>query len=263
MELPEKLPGTGVRNLVRRRKPTAQRGRHGEGLEHAIADGDYADLLRFGQARYVRRRRDPDSQRLERLVMLGIGKVHRGRERQTLGEARQPRRAGGQLPQRHQFVRLRIMQRLQHHGIQHAEDCRIGPDSNGQREQRDCRERRVLGQGAQSIAYVADQRIQDSDGIHAVYLLSNLGGVAELAVGGGARLRLRHSAGDVLVGLDLDVRFHLVESLAIPFRPSQKIPPVHRIHSAAGFRIRPIARTTCSQRAVCAVNCFLPSGVRR
>ena len=34
-------------------------------------------------------------------------------------------------------------------------------------------------------------------------------------------------------------------------------------YSAAGFRIRPIARTTCSQRVVCAINCFRPAGVSR
>jgi hypothetical protein len=49
------------------------------------------------------------------------------------------------------------MQRLQQHAIQHAEDRRIGPDSDGEREQRDGGEHRVVAQRAQSVADVADQ----------------------------------------------------------------------------------------------------------
>ena len=72
-----------------------------------------------------------------------------------------------------------------------------------------------------------------------------------------------HSAFDVLFRRDIQIEIELLVLFGIGFITSDEPPPVHPCFSVTGFRMRPIALTTCSQRDVCAASCFLPSGVSR
>ena len=52
-------------------------------------------------------------------------------------------------------------------------------------------------------------------------------------------------------GGDVQVEIELLALLGIGFITAEESPPVHPCFSVTGFRMRPIARTTCSQRDVC------------
>ena len=53
-------------------------------------------------------------------------------------------------------------------------------------------------------------------GVHLVDLLADQGRIAELAARRVARLVRRHAAGDVLVGLDRQMRLELARALVVP-----------------------------------------------
>ena len=57
----------------------------------------------------------------------------------------------------------------------------------------------------------------------------------------------------------LVVPVDLREPLSIPFRPSKKTCQAHFVYSGIGFKMRPIARTTSSQRVVSATSCLRPA----
>ena len=67
-------------------------------------------------------------------MVFGIGEIHRRRKQQAIFEIRKSCRARSNLVQRHQFLRPRIIQRLQQHAIRNAEDSRVRPDPQRERQ---------------------------------------------------------------------------------------------------------------------------------
>jgi hypothetical protein len=77
-----------------------------------------------------------------------------------------------------------------------------------------------VAQGAERVAQVADECIDEGDGVHAVNLLLHQRGVAEFAARGEAGFVFQDPAGDVIFGLDLDIGLDLLAPLPIPLLPT-------------------------------------------
>ena len=69
--------------------------------------------------------------------MVGVGEIHRRREKKTVLKIRKSFRARSDLMQRHQFLSIRVVQRLQQYAIYDTEDRCVRRDSNRDRQQRD------------------------------------------------------------------------------------------------------------------------------
>src|SRR5262249_53788601 len=113
------------------------------------------------------------------------------------------------------------------------------------------------------MARIAQHTVYECDRIHAINLLTDLGSVAEFPSCRCPGHGWLHSAFDVLLRGDVQVEIKLLALLGIGFVTAKESPPLHPCFSVTGFRMRPIARTTCSQRDVCAASCPFPSGVSR
>jgi hypothetical protein len=113
------------------------------------------------------------------------------------------------------------------------------------------------------MARIPQHTLHKYERIHAINLLTNLGRVAEFPSRRGAGLGWSHPAFDVLLRGGVHVEIEFLVLLGIGFIPAEESPPFHPCFSVTGFKMRPIARTICSQRDVCATSCRLPNGVSR
>jgi hypothetical protein len=71
------------------------------------------------------------------------------------------------------------------------------------------------------------------------------------------------SAFDILFRREVQVELEFLLLFGIGKIAPKEAFPVHLPFSGRGFMMRPMARTSWSQREDCLASCFLPSGVRR
>ena len=140
------LPGL----IVRLDERPADRRRHAQDREHRGRDTNAGDPLRIARAGQLVLRRAIRADARERALERGeIDEV--GRRHPDLSGAPEP------LVDQHQPLRLGVSQRTQQHRVHQAEDCAVGPDSEGQGDHGDGREHRRLQQYAAGVAQVGRQ----------------------------------------------------------------------------------------------------------
>ena len=116
---------------------------------------------------------------------------------------------------------------------------------------------------AQGVAHVANHVFDERDSVHLVDLLANQRRVAQLLARRGSRLGRFHSAFDILFRREVQVELEFLLLFGIGKIAPKEAFPVHLPFSGRGFMMRPMARTSWSQREDCSASCFLPTGVRR
>src|SRR6266446_8684852 len=112
------------------------------------------------------------------------------------------------------------------------------------------------------MARVPKRTFNECKRVHAINLLADQRRVAELPLCCCPGRGWFHSAFYVFLRGDVQVEIEFLALLGVGFITAEESPPIHPCFSVTGFRMRPIARTTCSQRDVCAASCVFPSGVR-
>jgi hypothetical protein len=108
---------------------------------------------------------------------------------------------------------MRIGKAAKKNAVDHAEDRRGGPDSHGEREDRDDREPRAIPKAPQSKSEVLEQRIENSDATLVAVPLFGLFDASEFAVRGIARFFKCQAFADIF----LDQHVEMVAQLGIEF----------------------------------------------
>jgi hypothetical protein len=253
---PDLDPGGAARD-VRFSEDAADCRLYAKRLKYAVGDGHHARLLRVADPGNGRPASEPDTEIPKDSALLAVREVLRRRHQEVVDlDTRR-----GML-EAHELLRVRVRQRFDQHAIDHGEDGCVCAKAQRQRQHDGERECRIPAHPAQGVSEIAPQRVEQANGVHLVDLLANANGVPELAMRGAPCFTRRHPAAGVFFGFDVEVGLQLFGSLAIPVRPPKETAPAHS-SSVVGFRIRPIARTSCSHRVACATSCFRPAGVRR
>ena len=220
--------------------------------------------MHFSRRRRVESATAPGEQAHERLLAGDELRPHR------IGELRPPAVEAAGAAGRFrdldlgEFARGRDREWPQSHRLEQLEDRGVRADAEGERQQRRGRERLLSGEDADGVADVLPQAVSRTDRVHGVDLFPNAGRVAELPDGGVARVLRRHAARHVVVGFDRQVPLDLAGTVGVAPRSVEKAQPAHGAdQSVAGLRMRPTARTSCSQRVVSAASWRRPAGVSR
>ena len=169
-----------------------------------------------------------------------------------------------------QSLRIFDRQRLDQHGVDQAEDRRVGADPESERQQGHERERRRPAQEPECVADVAAQLVEQpqADGV-AAFLLARRN-AAELGERTPAGFLLRHAAPAQIRLIELEVGPHLVLHLTLEFSaPAADSKPrpdardeTHR-SSGIASSANPIASESRRQYAVSSLSRRRPAAVRR
>src|ERR1700741_5328642 len=106
--------------------------------------------------------------------------------------------------------------------MNHRENRSVCADTEGEREHGDGGEASVLAQHSRAAAKILPEGLDKAEAVHAVDLLSDLRGVAELPVCGVARFFRRHAAGDVFVGFDFEIGVEFALAFLVPVVAAKK-----------------------------------------
>ncbi len=115
-------------------KQAAECGLDAEDGQGAVAHIDALNVFRLADAGDAQGVGAVAADVLKRGVLLAVGEVHEGAH----VDFRQVHARCG-VPDADQLVRLRVVQRLEKHAIDHAEDNGVGADAHGQGDQGDRR----------------------------------------------------------------------------------------------------------------------------
>ena len=176
----------------------------------------------------------------------------------------------GRYPDFRELFGVGNRQRADAEGVEQLKDRGIRADAQRERQNRDRGKDRIQTEQPRAMAEVPHERLEEADGVHAIDVLADEGGVAKLSPRRVARVAQRHAAGEVLVDLDRQVRVELARPLVVPAAAEEELRKAHRVPLQtsdfllhAGLNTRLMALTISSQRLVCSVSCLRPSGVRR
>ncbi len=141
-----------------------------------------------------------------------------------------------------QTVRGGERQRPNENAIDYAENGGCGPNAESQGKDGRYGEAGTARQQAQSESGIANQILKNGPNPDRSTFLREPGGVAELLLSGIARARRIHAAGEIVLGLHLQMRAHLLFQIAIePFavekdrQPAAHLAePSHRHRSPSG-----------------------------
>ncbi len=204
-----------MRILVGRQQPTAKDRRLAERLQHAVSNQSSVHFMRLVDAGDIGRARAPHAQRLKRPVLLGEGEIHGGREAETSGEVRQPRGPRSDQMDGYQLLCVRIGQRLEQHAVEHAEDRRVGADSDCQGQDDRGGKPRRFSQSPEYQSQVRPERFHQRKLPHFAAALFQHRGVSESAAGSLFCLDPAHAFGHELLRPLLEMKAHFVAEIAI------------------------------------------------
>ena len=114
-----------------------------------------------------------------------------------------------------QFVGILVGQRPEQHRADDAEDRGAGADADGERGDRNRRERRVFAQRAESVADVLQRGLDERQAAVVAVRFLNLHRSSETQDGLAPRLIERQTAPDVIVGEHVEMCGHLVLELRV------------------------------------------------
>src|ERR1700733_7018724 len=133
------------------------------------------------------------------------------------------------LRHEHQLLGMWIGKRLQQHRIDDAEDRSVRADTQRERENGHRGKSGTLAQHAQSKSHILPKRFEESDAVHAIYLLSNQSGISQFSFSGAACIVWRHSTRNIFLRFSFDVSCKFARALLIPFCSPKKSRPAHFI----------------------------------
>ncbi len=169
-----------------------------------------------------------------------------------------------------QSLRVVDRQRLDQHGVDQAEDRRVGADPEPERQQRHERERWRPPQKPEGVADVAAQLVDQPQADRLAAFLLARSNAAELGERTPAGFLLRHAAPAQIRLIELEVDPHLVLHLALevsaPAADSKPRPDTcDETHTSSGMAssANPIASENRRQYAVSSLSRRRPAAVRR
>src|SRR5262245_47879297 len=118
-------------------------------------------------------------------------------------------------PNQHQAIRLGVGQRAEQHAVNHAENRRVGADTQSQRDDGSQCEAWFLRQHSKAIAEVLPEIFEPSHAPRVATTLLRLLDSTESLASRVARLLRIHPRPDVLLGLSLDVIAQLLVKFAL------------------------------------------------
>jgi hypothetical protein len=231
--------------IVFQREPPAQQGRDSERREHTVCHRHRRDLLGLAGSCDGGGVGRPHAELLEGLALVAAGGVHAGREGGVLEDLTADRHP---VVDAHELVGVRIGQGLDQHAVHDAKHRGIRADAERQREHNRQHEPGMGADQACGLSRSAQDVLRERDSVHPVDLLADQRRVPQLPSRRGVCGFRIHPACDVLLGRDLYVELQLLLLFDVRGLSSQEARPVHPSRSVAGFMIRPMARTSCSQR---------------
>lgn len=167
------------------------------------------------------------------------------------------------LPDHDQTIGFRKSQRPQEHRIDHAENCRRGADSQGERRERQRSKRRILPEHARSIADILRGAGQSAPAPSFAGVLFGARDIAEIAGCAGPRGVLGMAAIRPQSRFLLQVKANFLIELAVfPLALPEPFRPTH-FHFSCGRNTRAMASTMRFHFDSSAASFFLPLVVRR
>ncbi len=171
----------------------------------------------------------------------------------------------------HQFLGVRIPQRMQQRRVDQAENRRRRSDPQRHRQNRNRRKARRLRKHAQRVAQILNQVFTERQPLLGVIILSHCPHPAEPQHRLAPRLLCGHAGAQVLRGLQSDVLLHLFAQSPIALPSGNEIcqtsqetsEEFHGRSSAFTSKNLVTSAVVCSQFRVSASNCFRPAWVRR
>ena len=206
--------GRAAADVVRGLQQAAGGGREAEAAEEAAAHPGAGNPPRLAARREVE----------HRLAAAGTGE---GAGEEVFAVAQLlPDRVGEDVVvvhrDLHQLFRMSDRERAQHHGVDQAEDRRVGADAEGEREDGDQREAGAPAQHARRVAQIGDQRLEPDEDVGVAHPLLLQRSVAEAAPRLAQGLRPAQAARHQLVGALGEMERHLaVEVPRQPLGPHQ------------------------------------------
>jgi hypothetical protein len=211
--------------IVGLRKPAAQQRLYAQGIEHPISNHEGPRQLRLTSPGHAGAIGAPYAEVLKRLVLVAIRKIHRRSTLQVLAETPE---TGRSVPYADQGLRMRIREGPDQYAIDHSKDGGVCADSQSERQQSRSAECRLVPQPAQRVAKITAQRIQPTDSVHLVDLLSPRDQIAGLFQRRRASLFRLEALREECLGGHFDVRFHFLAPLAVRLFTPPKISPGHK-----------------------------------
>jgi len=171
----------------------------------------------------------------------------------------------------HQFIRLRIRQRMQQRGIHHPEDRRRRSNAQSHRHNRNRREARRLHQHAQRVARVLQQILHQRQPPFRVILFPHCLHRAKLQHRLAARLGRPHAGAQILLGLEREVFGDFILQALVGTPPCGEIRQAyeeasqefHVKSSALILKKHAMMAAVCSHWRVSASSCLRPAAVSR
>src|SRR5258707_4243359 len=122
----------------------------------------------------------------------------------------------------HQTVGLRIGQRFDNPSVDTTEDGSVCTNPEGQRQDRDDRERAALCQHSQAVAQIQNQVLNPVNSAHVTAFLLYLFHATEVEPRMPVRLSLRHPLRHVFLGFSFEVVAQLVVQFVGRLRPAKQ-----------------------------------------
>ena len=132
-----------------------------------------------------------------------------------------PAAPGAISPDCYQLLWMRIGQRLEQHAVEHAEDCRVGADSDRQGQDDRGGKSRRFSQPPEYQFQVRPERFQQRQLPHFTAALFQYRGISEGAAGSLFRLFPAHAFAHQLLCPFFQVKAHFLGEIAIDFTATE------------------------------------------